>query len=72
MEPVMTTAMLNTDPRLGAGSSVTPTDHRKGFYQGVIVSVNDPWSRVLWSVPVHEETLEWLPTLQSSPVSARA
>ena len=63
----MITATLRTDTRLRTGSSVTPTDHREGYYRGVIVSINDPWSRVLWSVPVHEETIEWLPTLKSVP-----
>jgi hypothetical protein len=64
----MITAARRPTTRLRTGSSVTPTDHREGDYRGVIVSITGPWSRVLWSVPVPEETVEWLPTLQASPV----
>jgi hypothetical protein len=66
----MTTATLSSDPRLGIGSSVTPTDHRAGHSRGVIVGITGTWAQVCWSVPIQEETLEWVPALHAVPRSS--
>jgi hypothetical protein len=62
----MTPTLFRTKPRIRIGSSVTPTDHRAGQYQGTVVVIGGPWARVLWSLPVQGETIEWLPTLKTT------